>query len=363
MKNTEKHLQYLTPGPSELYFTLADHLRTAISEKVASVSHRSDTFRHYFRKADEALRVLLQIPPDYRIVFTSSANEIWERLLQNCVRKHSFHFVNGAFSEKFYNFSQQLGKSAQKEICDFGSGFTDLPPIPPETEMIALTHTETSSGVCFSPDLLAALRRKYPQMLLTVDAVSAIPYPAFDYTHFDALYFSVQKAMGLPAGLGVWLVNQRCADKARQLQNEGQAIGTYHSLPTLLQKAADYQTPETPNVLAIYLLAKVAEDMHRKGITQIRQEIDYKAAFLYRVLSESKHFAPLVKDEKMRSKTVIVAKCLQKPAAEVIAYFRKNGILVGAGYGKYKDTQIRIANFPTHSKEIIFRLIDLIEKM
>jgi phosphoserine aminotransferase len=35
---------------------------------------------------------------------------------------------------------------------------------------------------------------------------------------------------------------------------------------------------------------------------------------------------------------------------------------VGAGYGNNKETQIRIANFPTHSIKQISELIDVLEK-
>ena len=84
---------YFTPGPSELYFTVPDHMKTALTEKVASISHRSAQFQEYFKHATEQIRTLLNVPNSHHIVFTNSANEIWERLLQNCVKEHSFHFA------------------------------------------------------------------------------------------------------------------------------------------------------------------------------------------------------------------------------------------------------------------------------
>jgi phosphoserine aminotransferase len=36
---------------------------------------------------------------------------------------------------------------------------------------------------------------------------------------------------------------------------------------------------------------------------------------------------------------------------------------VGSGYGSFKDSQIRIANFPQHSKEDLERLIEAIDSI
>jgi len=355
---------YFTHGPSELYFTVPDHIKNALNEKVGSISHRSSQFQGYFKHATKQLRLLLNIPETHHIVFTNSANEIWERLLQNCVKEHSLHFVNGAFSKKFHEFAIQLRKSPQKVEVPFGEGFTEKHlEIPENIEMVAVTQNETSAGVSFPLEYLPILRKNNPDALITVDAVSSVPYPNFDFSGIDSLYFSVQKGMGLPAGLGVWILNNRCIEKATQLENEGLSIGTYHSIPSLLKQAASFQTPATPNVLGIYLLGKVAEDMNRRGAEVIRQETNYKAAFMYQALENSPYFEPLVQEKQHRSKTVIVAKCLQKTPAEVLAYFAKKNMILGSGYGSYKSEQIRIANFPTHSKESFLMLVDLIEGM
>jgi phosphoserine aminotransferase len=37
-----------------------------------------------------------------------------------------------------------------------------------------------------------------------------------------------------------------------------------------------------------------------------------------------------------------------------------NGIVVGSGYGKFKDSQIRIANFPMHRTEDVKKIIEVL---
>lgn len=348
-----------TPGPSQLYFTAEDHARKAFREGIPSLSHRSKTFEEIFIRATTGLRALLDIPENFYIVFTGSATEIWERTSQNLVAEHSLHYINGAFSKRFYETALQLGKKPQAITVNDGEGFY-APQHDGQTELIALTHNETSTGVSLPMDFINGFREKSPQALVAADAVSSLPYPQFDFTKIDSLFFSVQKGFGLPAGLGVWIVNQQCVEKAERLESDGRVIGTYHSLPSLVRHAKRNQTPETPNVLGIYLLAGVVEDMLRRGIKAIRCETEYKAAILYQALELNRYIKPFVKNQEFRSKTVIVADCgvYTKP---LTAYLLQKGIQPGEGYGAYRATQIRFANFPAHSKEQVELLVDVLQ--
>ncbi|MCC5943348.1 MAG: aminotransferase class V-fold PLP-dependent enzyme [Bernardetiaceae bacterium] len=356
-----QQLLHFTPGPSELYFTVAEHLRRALREGVGSVSHRSSAFENIYKESSVLLRELLAVPDSFHIVFTSSANEIWERILQNCVVHKSYHLVNGAFSEKFYDFALDLQLDAEAQKLPSGKGF-DLREVevPLGTELLALTQNETSTGVSQPFEGLAALRQKHPDMLIALDAVSGLPYAHIPFEHIDTVYFSVQKGFGMPAGLGIWIFNDRCLAKAEAKLAQGKSIGTYHSLPSLMSKAKKFQTPETPNVMGIYLLGGVCNDMLVRGIDVLRRETDYKATLLYHHLEQDKKFKPAVAEAKFRSKTVIVADVLEGKAQDYIEKLKAQGLLIGSGYGEAKSTQIRIANFPAHSREATERLVDLL---
>lgn len=344
-----------TPGPSQLYFTVADHAKNAFKEGIPSLSHRSKEFEDISRNATEGLRTLLHIPTNFSIVFTGSATEIWERIIQNLTEQTSHHLVNGAFSQKFYETAVHLNRKATQTTAELGQGFTESLTLP-ETELIALTHNETSTGVSLPLNIINGLREKH-SALIAVDAVSSLPYSDFDFTKIDSVFFSVQKGFGLPAGLGVWIVNERCIAKAEQLLSKGISIGSYHSLPSLIANAKKNQTPETPNVLGIYLLSKVVEDMIRRGIQTIRRETDYKAAILYQALDSNPLIKAFVTEPSTRSKTVIVAECGAHTEA-LANHLIKKGMLPGDGYGAQKKTQLRFANFPTHSKEQYELLVD-----
>lgn len=337
-------------------------MKVAFREGIPSLSHRSKKFSIIYEETVDGLRELLSLPSDYHLYFTGSATEIWERTIQNLVEQNSFHLVNGSFSRRFYEIAQQLNKNPAKHEVSAGMGFDIAPSIPSEMELIAVTHNETSTGVSMPLPVIAGFKGTNPAALLVVDAVSSLPYPTFDYSMLDSVFFSVQKGFGLPAGLGVWIVNDRCVSRAEQLLSRGISIGSYHNIPSLHTHAVKFQTPETPNVLGIYLLSKVVADMVRRGINTIRKETDYKAALLYQTLDKHAHWKPFVKDRNMQSKTVIVADTGEYTGTITKALLEK-GIQPGDGYGASKKSQLRFANFPTHSKEHFELLVDCLESI
>lgn len=351
-----------TPGPSQLYVTTEGHVKTAFKTGIPSISHRSKEFESIYKEAVTGLTELLQIPAGFHIVFTGSATEIWERSLQSLVADESLHFVNGAFSAKYFEIAQQLGKHPVKAEAKEGYGFNNVPIPATDPELVGLTHNETSTGVSLPLEFIHSFRDKYPKAIIAVDAVSSLPYPKFDFSRIDMLFFSVQKGFGLPAGLGVWIVNDKCIAKADSLLSKGLSVGSYHSLPSLISMSSKNQTPETPNVLAIYLLAKVTGDFISRGATAIRIETNYKSALLYQALEKVEFAKPFVHDLTLRSSTVIVADT-GAATERVNKALQPFGLFPGDGYGKAKSTQLRFANFPAHSKEQYELLADSLLKI
>lgn len=351
---------YFTVGPAELYFTVEDHIKQALKEQIPSISHRSIAFQNIYRKAAGNIRELLNIPESYYILFIGSGTEAWERILQNCVEHTSCHLVNGSFSKRFAQTAEALNLKTETIKAEHGSCCNPNDIIlPSDCELIALTHNETSTGVTQPAKDISQIRGAFPDTLLAIDVVSSAPCFDFPVSDVDSLFFSVQKGIGLPAGLGVLIVNERCINKAEQKQEKGLSIGSYHSILSLIENSVKYQTPETPNVLGIYLLGQVMENMNQKGIAQIKQELNYKAAVLYQALETCNYLKPFVNNHQCRSKTTIVAE-LEDPALseKLRNYLKAKNMIVSTGYGEYKQNHIRIGNFPTHSKEQMEMLAD-----
>ena len=103
-------------------------------------------------------------------------------------------------------------------------------------------------------------------------------------------------------------------------------------------------------MLAIFLLNRIVQDFLRRGINIIRKETEYKAAIVYQALEKNELLSPFVKEKKVQSKTVIVADC-GIHTERLSKFLQEKGLHPGEGYGPFKKTQLRFANFPAHSKE------------
>ncbi|NIJ51647.1 aminotransferase class V-fold PLP-dependent enzyme [Dyadobacter arcticus] len=349
-------LTYFTPGPAQLYPTFENHLQTFVSGQLGSISHRSQQYRDLHKFTVDQLRMLLRVPQTHAILFLGSASEVWERVLLSCVELESFHLVNGSFSKKFYDYSNALNKYAHKLEKPMGQGFTaEEIEVPQYAELICVTHNETSSGVQMPVSEIHKLKEKNPNKFIAVDMVSSAPYPELDFRIIDTAFFSVQKSFGLPAGLGVWIVSEKCLQKAEYIRNQ-YSIGAHNDLPTLWKNAQSNETPATPNVMGIYLLGKIAEDFNRIGVGVMRRETEQKAALIYEFIKNADGFSSFVKEKASQSQTVVVADTIS-PSADIIKKLKEKGMVVGSGYGQYKSSQLRIANFPATSIEEVESLI------
>jgi phosphoserine aminotransferase len=342
---------YFGPGPSQLHSLVPEALARAVADGLPSVSHRSARFRVEVARAREALTALLQLPDGYRICYLGSATEAMERIVQGGVARQSFHLVNGSFSRRFREVAVNLGRETDVLEAEDGTGFRlDRVEVPQGTELMALTLNETSTGVALDAEGMELLAKRHPEVLVAVDGVSGTPALSVPIKRVDALFFSVQKLFGLPAGLGVLIVSPRMADRSLDLEGRGLSVGGYLHLPALLRAADQDQTVATPNALAIHLLGRVAEAFLDEGLDRMRDEMKRKASLLLGA-GAAAEWEPYVAEED-RSPTVVVFR-VPDGSEGPRNRLAERGFEVGSGYGPYKAAHIRIANFPAHTPEAV----------
>lgn len=352
---------FFTVGPSQLFPNVSSYIKSAMDNGICSINHRGREFAEIFEYTASSLKKLLNVPQESHIFFLGSATEAMERIIENCVEKHSYHFINGAFSAKFFNIAKELKKSPEKIEAALGDGFSLFEinskiKIPQNAELICFTQNETSTGTAIGMEGIYRIKRANPEKLIAIDVVSSLPYVNIDYSLIDCTFFSVQKGFGMPPGLGVLILNEEMLNKSNYLKDRGCDIGTYHSFPSLLKSAEKSQTPETPNILAIHILGKVCDDMLRIGLKKIRKETEEKAKLFYDFFDANNELKPLVQSPHWRSKTTLVMKT-PNGSKQIINKLMENGFVVSSGYGEFKDAHIRIANFPAHKAEDVERLV------
>ncbi len=329
------------PGPSKVYPEVRNYLVDAYDEGMLSTPHRGEQFVQMSRELVSLIKRRLNIPQDYYIFFTSSATECWEILTQSLTKHKSYHIYNGSFGEKWFQYAQKLRPKSEGFSFDVNSAMpvSDL-EISSDTELICITHNETSNGTQVSPACILNLHNKYRDTLIAVDATSSMAGLNLKMIKADIWYASVQKCFGLPAGLAVMACSPRAIFRAKQMGERGH----YNSLVSMYEKMLNYQTTHTPNVLNLYLMKRLLED--RPFIKTIDLELTIRSQELYGFFAQFTDFKLLIENEDVRSKTVLALQGSEKLVDELKKRALHHNMRIGNGYGPWARNTFRIANFP-----------------
>jgi len=343
------------PGPSRVHDEIPEYVKDAFKAGILSINHRSEEFMKISERTIELLKSRLEIPHDYTIFYTTSATECWEIIAQSLIDKSSFHLFNGAFGKKWYEYTKKLCSGAASH--SFGHDELLNPRklrLGKEESVICLTQNETSNGTMVSNEMIGTIRERYPDHLIAVDATSSMAGIVLKFSNADVWFASVQKCFGLPAGLGLMICSPSAMKKVKKVGE----INHYNSLTFMAEMMEKWQTPFTPNVLNIYLLNRVMEaskpiqDVHRKIEDRYRQWADF-----FNGRSTLQHF---IGNEEARSLTVIPVTAKDSLVTAIKSRAKKNGLLLGEGYGELKATTFRIANFPAIRKKEIRTLMEFL---
>jgi len=325
------------PGPSKIYPEVADYFREGLESGILSMNHRSDAFMALLSGTNALLKEKLLIPDDYRIVFASSATECWEIIAQSVIKERSVHCFNGAFGEKWMNYTQKLGKQVEPVRFDI-EGFPQA-GLPNNAELICLTQNETSNGTQVPVEVIGQIRSDYKDQLIAVDATSSLGGISLPVSSADIWFASVQKCFGLPSGMAVMIISPQAVERIYAINERSH----YNSLTFLLDNASKNQTAYTPNIADIYLLSRVLSDS--LTVEKIHQDTIAKHEILSGFVCGSDDFSFLISNAAVRSFTVFALNSKQ-PINQLMKLALENQIILGAGYGDLKEDTFRIANFP-----------------
>ena len=320
------------------------------------MNHRSPEFIRLSKKTIKLLKNRLDIPANYTVFFTSSATECWEIIAQSLIVDESMHIFNGAFGEKWYDYTKRLRPKAQSTQFDLNK----LPNLrslsASNAEVICLTQNETSNGTQVPNETIVAIKKLYPKKLIAVDATSSMGGVYLNFKNGDIWFASVQKCFGLPAGLAVMICSPQAMKQARKINEQTH----YNSLSAMDKMMAHWQTTYTPNVLGIYLFSRMLEKMG--DITKVAKKIVRRHNEWLAFFCDSDKLKPLAFNTNVLSKTVIAIKGNPDLIKKLKSNARKKGLLLGEGYGNLKAETFRIANFPAIRKKDILRLMNLLKE-
>ncbi|MCS6795651.1 MAG: aminotransferase class V-fold PLP-dependent enzyme [Raineya sp.] len=353
-------------GPSKVYPAIQNFLQEAYETGILGLPHRSQEFMDMMKKVIFLLKQKLQIPPQYTIIFASSATECWEILAQSLVVSKSYHLLNGAFGEKWYQYTHYLHRKSEKHVFEINDSldveriqtfftFAERRSGKAELEdkaLICFTQNETSNGTQVPLEIIKQVQENFPKQLIAVDATSSMAGIEFAWQNADIWYASVQKCFGLPAGLAIMVLSEKAVARVYEIGEHKH----YNSLLKLCEQIQKFQTTHTPNVLGLYLLMRVMEN--NENIKDIDKKIRIRAENWYRFFEKHPYFRPLIHNEKVRSSTVIALQGKPERIAAIKEKAKQAGFRLGNGYDKWKENTFRIANFPAISEQEIKQLQD-----
>ncbi len=348
------------PGPSKIYEKIPYYLSEACSSGILSANHRSVQFMEMCKKTIVLLHEKLNIPENYSILFTSSATECWEIISQSFVEpdKGSFHIYNGAFGKKWFEYAFKLNNKSSNLAFEQESEISLLKiPDSFSRNVICLTQNETSNGTQINNDQIKYFQQKFKDSLIAVDVTSSLGGIELKFENADIWFASVQKCLGLPAGMGLLIVSPRAIEKAKKIND----YNFYNSFLFMYENILKFQTHYTPNVLSIFLLMRVMEEVEK--IKEIDLKIKKRAAKWVDYFKHHSSLKFLIENNFIRSDTIIT---VTAENAEIISEYKKkallSGIILGNGYGEWKNNTFRIANFPQIDDSEIDKLMEVLNK-
>lgn len=341
------------PGPSKIHERYPEIAYDLLRSGLTSYNHRSTSFEKGYQHSVYTLKQKLNVPKDYEVVFLSSATECWESICQTFNTLDTVFYYNGAFGKKW---SEQGNHNLTKPVSiqfdkndSIGNHF-----IPNSTDLVCYIQNETSNGSQVKRDEQQKIRTHFSNSLIAVDATSSLGAEHIDYPSVDIVYASVQKCLGMPAGLAVMILSPQAISTLDQRKKNSY----YNDLSNIWENHKKNQTTHTPNILGILGIGKLFETL--PNLTTFTNKMLERVSLFQSVIEDSQVFDFLIKNENLRSNTVF---CLtHKTPASVIDEAYKNGLIIGKGYGEWKNKTIRIANFPAHTDQDFQTLITFIKQ-
>jgi phosphoserine aminotransferase len=346
-------------GPSKVRPEAVAALFSAAPQYLGT-SHRRDPVRNMVARLRRGLAELFALPGDYEVVLgVGGATLFWDAMAFGLVERRSQHLVFGEFSAKCADAVRAAPHLDEPHIIESEPGTHPDPEVSGDIDVYALTHNETSTGVC------APIVRPASVALCAVDATSAAGGMLVDPREFDVYYFSPQKCFASDGGLWIALCSPAALERIERLAASRSFIPPSLSLMTALSNSRKEQTYNTPSLASLFLMVEQLEwILDSGGLEWSAGRCAHSSQILYDWAGASAFATPFVEDPEHRSPVVVTIDFAESvDASGVAATLRSNGIVDTEPYRKLGRNQLRIGCYPAvepSDVELLTRCIDFV---
>lgn len=286
---------------------------------VMEISHRSALFQSIIDETEHDLRILMNIPDDYEVLFLQGGTSLqFSMIPMNFMKNRKASYIlTGYWSKKAYEEAQQYGQidimaSSEDKNFSYIPDCRDL-NISNDTDYVYMCENNTIYGTKFKhcPNSKGKI--------LINDISSCFLSEPVKVSDYGMLFGGVQKNLA-PAGLVIAIMR-------KDLISENVLQGTPKMMryKTHSDKKSMYNTPPTYN---IYIVGKVLKWIKSLGGLEKMKEINQrKADILYNYLDKSSLFYGIAKKDSRSLMNVVFRAKSEETEARFVEAASKNGII------------------------------------
>jgi phosphoserine aminotransferase len=333
-------------GPSKVRTEALDAL-AATGTSLMGTSHRQAPVKNLVGRVREGVRALFSLPEGYEVVLgNGGSTAFWDIATHGLIDSKSQHLSFGEFSSKFAKAAKLAPWLAEPTVVSSEPGTHPEPHAEAGTDVYALTHNETSTGVALPVKRVAGADEG---ALVLVDATSGAGGLPVDIAETDVYYFAPQKSFASDGGLWIGIFSPAALERAARIHASGRHVPEFFSLPTAIDNSLKNQTYNTPAVATLFLLAEQLDWLNGQGgLDWAVRRTATSARTLYGWAEDIKYAQPFVRDPAQRSQVIgTIDFSDEVDAAQVAKVLRANGVVDTEPYRKLGRNQLRVAMFPS----------------
>jgi aspartate aminotransferase-like enzyme len=345
-----KNGTFFFPGPTEVRPEVMQTMTRPM------IPHRGAAFEDMFARMQDSLRTIFGTTRSV-YVSSSSATGLMEAGVRAAPAGRVLSIVNGAFSARFAAIVSACAR--ESDVIDVPWGETvDLDMLSERLRAtrysaVTVVHSETSTGALTDVRTVARLARENGAVCL-VDSVTGIGGAElrFDEWELDYALTGSQKALAMPPGLAFATATSAFIEQAKAQPGRG----LYFDLVEFDAYAAKNQTPNTPAIPLFFAAEMQSAAIAEETMTARWARHASMAARTYAWVDAlaARHGGELrvlaTAGERSPSVTSITLPTTLKSSA-VLNAVASRGFTIGSGYGKNKETSIRIGHMGDHTLE------------
>jgi phosphoserine aminotransferase len=286
---SQKRNYNFSAGPSMLPLDIMEEAARNLTnfqgcgESVMEMSHRSKEFGKIIQEAESNLRLIMNIPDNYKVLFLQGGATLqFSMIPMNLLHKSgkADYVVTGAWAKKAAEEAAKFG-DIKIVASSEESNFTYIPEVTQkdfrsDADYVHITLNNTIYGTRFPyiPDT--------GEIPLVADMSSSILSEVIDVSRFGIIYAGAQKNVG-PAGVTLVIIREDLIGYAPK------NIPVYLDYKTHSSNESMYNTPPC---FPIYIAGEVFKKIKSEGgVEALEAKNREKAEALYKAILDSKLYS------------------------------------------------------------------------